>query len=86
VAYRGGERGLEPLPLLYDLRNKCGRMHQNVVFSTKNAKNFLGRVYSPPGHSPSGEGDTPLHAHPLGACGTSTPPIVKFWVRHWYIM
>jgi len=39
-------------------------MRQNMVFSTKNVKNFL----------------TP---HPLGACGTSTPTILKFWVRHW---
>jgi len=27
-------RGLEPLPLAYDLRNKRVRMRQNIVFST----------------------------------------------------
>jgi len=67
-------RRLEPLPLAYGLRNKRDRMHQNMVFSTKNTRSFLRR------------GPAPLHlptSHPLGACGISTPPIVKFWVRHW---
>ena len=35
-------------------------MRQNVVFSTKNKKNFLGRRHSPSSDpSPSGEGDAP---------------------------
>jgi len=73
-----GIRGLKPLPLAYDLRNKRARKRQNMVFSTKNTKNFLGRGRAPfPDPSPSGEGDTP---HPLGACSTSTPPFLKFWV------
>jgi len=36
-----GVRGLEPLPLAYDLRNTHVRMHQNMFFSNKNMKNFL---------------------------------------------
>ena len=60
-------------------------MRQNMVFSTKNANNFLGR-----GHSPLRRlfsqwgGGYPLPTpNLLGACGTSTPPILKSWVRHW---
>jgi len=68
-----GVRGLEPLPLAYVFRNKRVRMRQNMVFSTKNTKKF-----SWEGHTPS---PTP---HPFGACGTSTPPILKSWVRHCY--
>ena len=98
VAYRGeGYRGLEPLPLAYDLRNKRVRMHQIVVFSTKNMKNCLLRntnaknLPSLSGEgvpSPSGEGvgrgiSSPHALPPFGACGTSTPPILKCWVRHW---
>jgi len=43
-------------------------MHQTMVFSTKNTKNFLGRPRGTgpsPNPSPSGEGDTPPHTpHP----------------------
>ena len=35
-----GVRGLEPLPLAYDLRNERVRMRQNMVFSTKIRKIF----------------------------------------------
>jgi len=57
---------LEPLPLAYDLRNKRVRKRQNMVFSTKNTKNFPS-----PDPSPSGKGDTlspvptPLAPRPL---------------------
>jgi len=54
VAYPEGVRGLEPLPLAYDLRNKCARMHQMWYFQQKYAKIFWGGApFS------SGEGDTP---------------------------
>ena len=34
--------------------------------------------------SPTGDGGYPIPTlHPLGDCGTSTPPILKSWVRHW---
>jgi len=48
AAYRGGVRGLKPLPLAYDLRNKRVRMRQNMVFSTKSTKKFIGRAHPPP--------------------------------------
>jgi len=52
--------GLEPLPLAYDVKNKRVRERQNMVFSTKNTKNYLGRGHSSlPDPSPNGEGDTP---------------------------
>jgi len=35
-----GARGLEPLPLVYDLRNKRVRMLKNMVFSTKKYQKF----------------------------------------------
>ena len=35
-------RGFEPLPLAYYVRNKRIRVRQNMVFLTKNTKNFLG--------------------------------------------
>ena len=69
-------RGLEPLPLAYGLRNKCVRMRQNMVFSTKNTKHFLGTDPSPD-PSLSGEAIPPPRPHHLGACRTSTPPILK---------
>jgi len=34
--------GLEPLPMVYDLRNERVRMPQNMIFSTKNTKKFWG--------------------------------------------
>jgi len=49
-------------------------------FQQKNAKNFLGSGHSP---FPQWGGGHPLPTpHPVGACGTSTPPILKSWVRH----
>ena len=47
-------------------------------------KNFPGRGLCPLDASSSGEGDTrpSPRSISLGACGTSTPPIVKFLVRH----
>jgi len=53
VPRRGLRGGLEPLPLEYDLRNICVRIHQNVVFSTKNTKNFLGGGGTAPSPDPS---------------------------------
>jgi len=76
------EDGLEPLPLAYDLRNKRVRMRRNMVLSTKNTKNS--------GHSPSPTlpqwrgGYRFQRPTSLGACGTSNPPILKSWVRHWF--
>jgi len=57
-------------------------MRQNMVFSTKNTKNFLGRGHSSlPIPFPQWEGhnlsSTP---HPLGARGISTPRILKSWI------
>jgi len=43
-------------------------------------KMFWGGAQPPVGDSPSGEG--PQHPTPLGACGISTPSILKSWVRH----
>ena len=64
MVYRGGGYGvLEPLPLAYGLRNKRARMRQNMVFSTKNTKNFLETAPSPD-PSLSGEGSPP-HIPPL---------------------
>jgi len=59
-------------PLAYNLRNKRATMSQNMVFLNKKKykKNFLGGGTDP---SPSG-GPTPF--------STSTPPILKSWVRH----
>ena len=51
-------------------------------FQQKIRKIFWGgaQTLRDPEHSPSGEGDTPYpRPTPLG---TSTPPILKFWVRH----
>jgi len=65
VATEVGVRGLEPLPLAYDLRNKHVRKRQNMVFATKNTNNFMGRGTAPsksPDPSPSGDGDTPPHS------------------------
>jgi len=69
-----GVRGLEPLPLAYDLRNKRVRMRQNMVFSTKIGKIFwrgrtapfpdtspMERVYSLPKPHPS----APAASRPL---------------------
>ena len=56
-------RGSEPLPLAYGLRNKRVRMRQNMAFSTKNTKHFLGTVPSPD-PSISREGIPAPHAHP----------------------
>ena len=56
-------RELAPLQLAYDLRN--GRMHQNMVFSTKIMTNFLGRWPCPlPRPSPSGQGYPLPTSHP----------------------
>jgi len=69
-AYRrteDGVRGLEPLPLAYDLRNKRVRMRQKCVVFTKKYEKFSGEAPSP---DPSPVG-IPM-PHPLGACGTST--------------
>ena len=78
---RRGLGGLEPLPLAYDLRNKRVRKRQNMVFSTKNTKHFLGKRAQPPSQTLlQWRGDTP--SPPFGACGISTPPILKSWVRH----
>ena len=55
-------RGLEPLPVAYDLRNKRVRMRQNMVFSIKNTKNFLSAD-----PSPSGKGIPLPTPHPLSA-------------------
>jgi len=60
-----GVRGLEPLPLAYGLRNKSVTMRQNMVFSTKKYEQF------------SGDSPSPDASTPLGACRTSTPPILK---------
>jgi len=79
---RRGLGGLEPLPLAYDLRNKRIRMRQNMVFSTKICKIFCGGVTVPPDPSPVGTPSYPC-PNPFGACCTSTPPILKSWVRHW---
>ena len=50
-------------------------------FQQKKWKIFCGGATPRP--FPSGEGETPSPCpHPLGACGTSTPPILKSWVRH----
>ena len=59
-------------------------MRQNMVFSVKNTKKkFLGRGTAPLQTPPSVGGDTPSpHPTHLGACGTSTPPILKSWVPH----
>ena len=58
---RRGLGGLETLPLAYDLRNKRVRMCQNMAFSAKNTKNFLGRRHRPlPRPFPNGEGNTPF--------------------------
>jgi len=78
-------RGLKPLPLAYDFRNKRVRKRQNTVFSRKKIqKKILGRAggtAASPDPSPVGWGiPSPL---PLGAYGTSTPPILKFWARQW---
>jgi len=63
-----------------------------MVYSTKKYdKIFWGgaKEAQPPPQSPdpspsglSGGYYSP-HPTPLCACGTSTPPILKFWVRHW---
>jgi len=49
-------------------------------------KNFLGMGHSSlsrPFPQWGGAGAYPLPtSHPLGACGVSTPPILKSWVRH----
>jgi len=56
---------------------------KNMVFSTKIRKIFWGgariQTLLPVGRR---IGLPPLHALPLGACGTSTPPILKSWLRH----
>ena len=44
---RRGLGGLEPLPLVYDLRNIRVRIRQNMIFSTTKTKTFLGRAHSP---------------------------------------
>jgi len=58
-------------------------MRQNMVFFNKKYEKFSGKGAVPPSPdpSPSGEWDTPT-THPLGASGTSTPPILKSWERH----
>ena len=60
-------------------------MRQNMAFSTKN-KNFFGvqgHCSLPRPFPQWGGGYTPpTRLIPLGACGTSTPPILKSWVRH----
>jgi len=60
-----------------------------MVFSTKIREIFWGgrgtaHFTDPsPDPSPVGRGIVLPTLTPLGACGTSTPPILKFWVRHW---
>jgi len=79
VAYQREVRGLIPLPLAYDLRNKRVRMRQNMVFSKKNMKNFLGRGHNPiPDLSPSGDGDTPSTPHPRQCLWHREPSHSKF--------
>jgi len=71
-------RGLEPVILAYDLRNKCVRKHQDMVFSTKKYEKFSGKgAESPPQTLLPVERGIPLPTpHPLGACSTSQPDIV----------
>ena len=63
-----GLGGLESLQLAYGLRNKRVRMRQNMVFSTKNTKNFLGTAPTPYPSLRVGKWHAP---HPR-ACRTST--------------
>ena len=79
-----GVRGLEPLPLAYGLRNKRVRMHQKRHFQQTIRKIFWGGAQPPPQTLPpvGREISSPHTPTPLAACGTSTPPILKFWVRH----
>jgi len=94
VAYtEEGVRGLEPIPLTYDLRNKRVRTQNASKYGIFNKKD---EKYSGEGAQPPGEGAQPPRQTlpqwggvfpsprptPLGACGTLTPPILKFWVRH----
>ena len=80
-----GVRGLEPLPLAYDLRNKRARMHQNMVFSTKIRKIFCGEAQPPPQTLPVvGRGTPPPHVHRLRRLRHLDPPILKSWIRHWW--
>jgi len=58
-----GLGGLEPLPLPYDLRSKRVRMRQNMVFSAKNTKNFMG-MGTLPDPSPVGTGIPSPYAPP----------------------
>jgi len=52
-----------------------------MVFSKNTKKNFWGGGKPPPRPFPQRGGGIP--STPLGACGTSTPPILKFSVRQW---
>jgi len=62
---RRGLRGVRTPPLAYDLRNKRARMRQNMIFSTKNKKNFMERGHIPlPRPFPTGEGIPPPHTSP----------------------
>jgi len=76
-----GGGGLEPLPSVYV------NVSESVIiwyFQEKIRKIFWERDTAPfPDPSPSGEGDTP--SPPPSACDTSTPPILKSWVRHWHL-
>ena len=77
-----GVRGLEPLPLAYDLRNKHQNASKYGIFNKKYKKNFW-EGHSPLPRPPVGGGYPLSHASsPLGVCGTSTPPILKSWERH----
>ena len=62
-------------------------MRQNMVFSTFSSiirKKILGEGVQPrPRPFPHWGGGYPLYTpYPFCACGTSTPPILKSWVRH----
>jgi len=53
-----------------------------MIFSTKHIRKIIWGGTSPPQTLPLvGEGDPLPTPHPLG-CGSSTPPILKSWVRH----
>jgi len=63
-------------------------MRQNMVFSTKKYEKLSGEGTQPPLQTlPPVGGDTSSPtsppSSPIGACGTLTPPILKFWVRYW---
>jgi len=74
-----GVRGVRTPPIWQINVPECIKIWHS---QQKIGKIFLGVQPPPQTIPPVGRGIPLPTPNPLGACGTSTPPILKFWVRH----